>query len=145
MKISHAILAAAAAIAAAGCGSEKCPTENPEVSAMPASCAASPGATVGYPLKLCPTCNQTGITCDVDTSGVGVGSGTIFLDPKAEVCESSSSCPPSCSTQDTVCTFTAPSAQGSYTVSVYNPGSGQTETAPLQVTPGGGSCAIASL
>ncbi len=143
MRTSHAF-AFTLAVALAGCG-DKCPTETPQVSALPTSCTAGAGNPVSYPLRLCPTCNQTGITCDVDMSSVGAGSGTIFLDPKAEACETSGSCPPSCAAQETVCSFTAPGTVGTYKVSVFNPATGSTMEETLQVNVVGGSCTLASL
>lgn len=116
---------------AAGCGGNSCPTETPRIDAIQ-SCTAQPGQTVNVSLRLCPTCNQTGITCDVDTSHAG-SAGLIQLDPVAERCEGSSSCPPSCSQNDAVCTFTAPSTPGSYTLRVFDPFSNGFREGTLEV------------
>jgi hypothetical protein len=129
MKLHYAILAAAAAIAAAGCG-EDCPTETPQVDHI-GSCTASPSAAVSYPVQ---TCEGAGITCDVDLSGVGSGSGTIFLDPRAAVCGGgSTSCPASCSPSQSICSFAAPASPGNYTVSAYDPCTNQTKSGMLTV------------
>ena len=90
MKLRHviAITACAAAVGLSACG-DKCPTETPQVDAV-ANCTARPGSTVTVPLRLCPTCNQTAASCDVDTSQAA-SSGIIQLDPVVEACESASS------------------------------------------------------
>ena len=107
-RIRHAVVAFAFAglLAAAGCA-ERCPTETPQVSELPASCTERPGEPVSFPVRLCPTCNQTGATCDVDLSAVGTSSD-IFLDPRVEVCTGSATCPPACELNTLACTFTAP-------------------------------------
>ncbi len=133
MKLRKAVVVAAA-LAAAACSSEKCPTETPGVNTVSASCTVLSGSTVNYPIKLCPTCNLTNVTCEVDLSAVG--QGQIFLDPKAEACSDSSSCPPSCSFSNDTCAFTAP-AVGNYTVTAYDPGTGTYKTGQLNVVPSG--------
>lgn len=132
-----ALALTAAALAWTGCGTT-CPTETPQVQAVQ-SCTVAPGATVTVNLRLCPTCNQTPITCNADLSAAA-GSGQIHLDPLAEACEGSTSCPPSCSSNTVGCTFQAPSAPGSYTLLVFDPASGNTLTGTLQVTAGPASC-----
>lgn len=128
MKITRAIIAAVAALAAVGCGDE-CPTETPKLDHV-GSCTAQPGATVSYPVQ---TCETLGTACDVDMSGVGNGSGTIFLDPRIQVCDGGGpSCPATCSPTQTTCSFTAP-AQGSYSVSAFDPCTNQTKTGLLTV------------
>src|SRR5512139_3304904 len=113
-----AVAAVAAALAACGTN-DKCPTQSPKLSEV-GNCTVRPSATVSYPLRLCPTCNQTGATCAVDLSAVST-SGDIFLDPTVEACSSSTSCgPATCETNPFTCTFTAPAAEGSYTVTVVN-------------------------
>ncbi len=143
MKTTQA-LAALAFVAAGslviGCGGDSgCPTETPRIDAIQ-SCTAQPGAAVSVRLRLCPTCNLTGISCDVDLSGVS--SGTIFLDPVAERCEGAGSCPPSCSTNEAVCTFTAPSASGSYNLQAFDPATNQVRIAQLDVGTGPVACAF---
>jgi hypothetical protein len=109
-----AIAALAAALAACGTN-DKCPTQSPKLSQV-ADCTARPGATVNYQLQLCPTCNQSGATCNVQMSGTD-----IFLDPTVEACTGSNSCPPpTCDTGVFNCTFTAPTAVGTYNVTVVN-------------------------
>src|SRR5512132_979112 len=102
MRTRDAVVAAAVAFVAAGCGEDTCPTETPQVSQV-ADCTVRPGAAVSYPVQLCPTCN-------VDLSAVGAGA--IFLDPKVEVCSQGNTCPPTCEAAAFACTFTAPSAEG---------------------------------
>lgn len=132
MIVRNAAIAALALLAAA-CGEDTCPTESPQVSQV-ADCTVRPGAAVTYPVQLCPTCNQTGATCDVDTSAVGPGSGDIFLDPKVEVCTAATSCPPTCDVTPFACTFDAPTVEGNYTVSVVNGASGAVVTRTLRVS-----------
>jgi hypothetical protein len=129
---AHRLLIALALVAgfAAGCGGGSCPTETPRIDAIQ-SCTAQPGQTVNVSLRLCPTCNQTGITCEVDTSTVSAG--YIQLDPVAERCEGSSSCPPSCSQNEAVCSFKAPAAPGDYTLRVFDPFTNQTREGTLTV------------
>lgn len=118
MRICTATLAAAVAVLAAGCGNDKCPTESPEVTKL-GSCTALTNENVSFPIQLCPTCNQTLSSCEADLSGVGGGSGTIFLNPTVEACTSSSSCGAGCNLNPTTCTFRAP-APGNYVVSAYD-------------------------
>ncbi len=145
MKKTPQALAALAFVAAGslviGCGGDSgCPTETPRIDAIQ-SCTAQPGATVSVRLRLCPTCNLTGITCEVDLSGVA-SSGTIFLDPVAERCEGTSSCPPACSNNEAVCTFTAPSTSDTYTLQAFDPATNQVRTALLDVGTGPVACAF---
>lgn len=130
--------AAALAFVAAGCGNDKCPTEPPEVSGIPTDCQAATGQAVTYPLHLCPTCNQTFSSCDVQMSG-----NDIFLNPTVEACTSSSSCGAGCSPNTNACTFTAP-APGDYIVSAYDAAHpSQPRTGTLHVLTGGPvSCAF---
>lgn len=140
MRIRIAVTAAAVALVAAGCG-ESCPTESPQVSALAAGCTQVAGQPVDYPVRLCPTCNQTAASCDVDLSQVG--SGTIFLDPKVEACTGSSGCPPACSLNTLTCTFVAPATPGSYSVLAYDPGSNTTRQSTLLVIASGAeSCSL---
>ncbi len=129
---------AAVVVGGAGCPSS-CPLESPQVdpSALPASCTAAAGQPVTYPVRLCPTCNQTSASCDVNLSGVGAGSGPIYLDTKVEACSGSASCPASCQTNPIGCTFNAPAMPGTYTVIVYDGTSGNTQQSQLTVTAGG--------
>jgi hypothetical protein len=146
MRTRNAAIAAALMLAVAGCGDDtSCPTETPQVSALAGSCVQVAGQPVSYPVRLCPTCNQTGATCDVDLSAVGAGSGDIFLDPKVEACMSSASCPPACEVNAITCTFTAPSTPGFYTVIAFDPVSGTTRESDLEVIASGPeSCALAA-
>ncbi len=135
-------LAAAAALAIAGCGSDKCPTESPGVNSV-GSCQALAGATVNFPIRLCPTCNQTLSSCDTDLSAVG--SGQIFLNPVVEACTSSSSCAGAgCSPNPATCTFTAPAAAPAttYTVLVFDPQIQTTRSGSLTIVASSPSCAL---
>lgn len=137
MKTRNALSAAAlsaAALLAAGCGTDTCPTETPKIDAIQ-SCTVAPGATVQVKLRACPTCNQNITRCEVDFQG-----GQIQLDPLAEACDSSTSCPPSCAPDEVVCTFTAPTTPGSYPMFAFNGTSG-TVNGTLDVSSGALSCA----
>lgn len=146
---SRALAAAAALVAAAGlagCG-EKCKTEPVAKVEEAQSCTAAPGAPVSVGVRLCPTCNQTGATCEVDTSQAA--SGIIQLDPVVEACEDVTTCPtqePACQVAPLPCRFSAPAAPGAYEIVVYDP---QTNTLPtvatLEVVAGApSSCAFAA-
>jgi hypothetical protein len=136
MKLRHVVSIAAAvttlALVATGCGTEdSCPTESPDVAAVP-NCTVRPGAAVSYPVQLCPTCNQTGAVCDVDLSAAS--SGDIFLDPRVEACTPSSTCPgtaPACDASPLLCPFTAPTVEGDYVVTLVDASS---PTAPITRT-----------
>jgi len=143
-------LAAAAALAALGtlwgCG-DKCNTEPVAKVDAAQDCTAAPGTPVTVGVRLCPTCNQTGATCDVDTSQVG--SGIIQLDPIVEACQAVTSCAspsPSCQNNPLPCSFTAPMAPDVYDINVYDSATNTFPTiARLTVTPGAPySCAFAS-
>lgn len=137
----------AAAAALAGCpSSEPCPLESPQVSAIPGACTEVAGQPVTYPVRLCPTCNQTGASCVVDLSAVGAGSGDIFLDTKVEACTGSGSCPPSCAVNAISCTFNAPATPGTYNVIALDGATGQpVESVLFVVAPGTPeSCALAA-
>jgi hypothetical protein len=143
-------LAAAAALVAlgglAGCG-EKCNTEPVARVDDAQSCTVSPGAPVTVGVRLCPTCNQTGATCDVDVSQVS--SGIIQIDPIVEACEDVTSCPsptPSCQVAPLPCSFTAPTTPDVYDIRVYDTATNTFPTvATLTVAPGAAaSCAFAS-
>jgi hypothetical protein len=139
-----AVLAAAAfSLVMAGCGTNKCPTENPKISGgasgvpvCTGAAAVQAGATVTVSLRTCPTCNQTTDVCTVLPAG---SDGIIQLDPLVQACTSSSSCPPSCNLQPTTCTFTAPSTPGSYQILVYDPGTGGPIQQPFEVVASGGA------
>ena len=142
MNLRHviAITVCAAAVGLSACG-DKCPTETPQVDAV-ANCTATAGSTVTVPLRLCPTCNQTAASCDVDTSQAA-SSGIIQLDPVVEACESASSCAPGCDPNAINCTFAAPSQPGPYDLIVFNPATNSTITKRLDVVASGGtSCAF---
>jgi hypothetical protein len=129
--IGKAILAAAVvlAVAAGGCGDEKCASESPQVQAV-ADCRAPAGSSMSYELRLCPTCNQnlTGCTVQIEQE-------VIFLNPVVEACTNGSSCGPSCLPNPSTCTFTVPNAPNgtTYTVQVYDPGRGGTTTGTLTI------------
>ncbi len=146
MKTRSAVLVGtlvAAAAGIAGCPSNQCPMESPQVNAngIPTSCTAVAGQSVTYPVQICPTCNQTSATCTADLSAVG--SGSIYLDTKVEACSGSASCPPSCQANPLSCAFTAPSTPGTYQVIVVDGATGNTQTSQLTVnTSGPPSCAL---
>lgn len=136
MRKPFVIAAVAVGLVATGCNEDKCPTESPQVSALAQSCTQRAGEPVTYPVRLCPTCNQTGATCDVDMSAVGNGSGAIFLDPKVEACDVANSCPPACELNAINCTFTAP-APGEYTILAFDPTTNATKESTLVVVASG--------
>jgi len=144
MRIRTATFAAALAFVAAGCGSDKCPTESPAVSVVPTDCQVPAGQAVTYPLRLCPTCNQTLAGCTADMSGANATGGIIFLNPTVEACTNANSCPAACSASAATCTFTPPSTAAgvSYDVQVYDPASAQTKHGTLTFVSGSVSCAI---
>ncbi|HEX9052983.1 MAG TPA: hypothetical protein VF841_20810 [Anaeromyxobacter sp.] len=120
MKTRSAVLLgtlAAVAAGVAGCpSSTSCPLETPQVTALP-TCTEPPNYALSYPVRLCPTCNQTAATCSVQMSGTD-----IFLDLKVEACGDSTSCGGAgCSPGPTVCSFTTP-AEGTYRVSATDAG-----------------------
>jgi hypothetical protein len=147
MKTGHVLsILAFAAVLGAGCG-DKCNTESPaKVSDVPQDCSQmQPGATVTVGIVLCPTCNQTGATCAVDTSQAA--SGFIHLDPTTEACHDASSCgnpSPTCLAGPTPCTFTAPTAAQPYHLVVFDPSTGTTIDRTFTVVNGGSqtSCGI---
>lgn len=115
-----------------GCGGGSCPTETPRIDAIQ-SCTAQPGQSVTVQLRLCPTCNLTGISCDVDTSNAQ-SAGLIQLDPVASRCESATSCGTlACSQNEAPCTFTAPSTPGTYTLRAYDPATNGFKFGALEV------------
>jgi hypothetical protein len=132
---------ATAALAIAGCGqvNNGCPTEPPKVEQVQ-SCTVAPGASVTVKLNVCPTCNQTPVTCSVDMSQVA-SSGIIGLDAIADACQPPSSCPsPSCLTNGVNCTFTAPTTPDTYRLQVYDPATNSTKEGTLTVGSGPFSC-----
>jgi len=142
MKKRTAIVAAALALAAAGCN-EPCKGENVDVvqSTVPASCNVAPSAAVTVSFDVCVRCNNSTPTCRIDASQAG----SIQLDPIAETCDSSSSCPlPSCGVggadlRRLACNFTSP-ASGSVNLVIYDVGQASTITVPLSVTGSSTTC-----
>jgi hypothetical protein len=139
------ILAAAVVLAlfAGGCGDEKCASESPQVDAV-GNCSAVANTAVSFPIRLCPTCNQTLSDCTVDLSDATSAGGTIFLNPTVEACDSASSCGPGCNLNPSTCSFTAPNAAATttYTVLVFDPGSNGTKSGTLTIVPGSPSCQL---
>jgi hypothetical protein len=137
-------LAIAAALAASGCGNNSCPTETPAQVEAVGSCSAPAGTTVNVPVRLCPTCNQSGASCSVDMSQASTG--FIGLDPTVEACSSASSCgntAPACDPNPLTCSVTLPSnASGSYTLVVFDPFSNSQKNGRIDVTSGAPSCAL---
>lgn len=144
MTTVRTVLFCLAALAAAGCGSSKCPMETPGVSRVP-SCTVAPGTTVTVQVQACITCNQSAPSCNVDLSGLG--SRQIFLDPQAEACESVTSCDnSSCASNPLVpCTFTSPSEAGTYTLVAFDPSTNSSRTGTLDVEPNASSSCAFSL
>jgi hypothetical protein len=146
MKIRSAVGIAAVAgfaVGLTGCPADSCSLESPQVGAIPGSCTEVAGQPVNYPVRLCPTCNQTGATCVADVSKA-VTDGVIYLDMKVEACSGGNSCPPpTCLTNATTCTFTAPTTPGTYAVLIYDAGQQTTIQRPLEVIASGAeSCAL---
>lgn len=131
MRGRNAVVAVALAAVVAGCNGETCPTETPKVDAIAGSCQQVTNEPVRYPVRLCPTCNQIVSACDVEISG-----NRVFLDPRVETCDASTSCPPTCEANPSACTFAAP-APGEYIVEAYDPGTGSTQTGTLVVVASG--------
>jgi hypothetical protein len=117
-----------------GCPNDSCSLESPKVQALPAACIELAGQPVSYPVQLCPTCNQTGVSCVPDLSAVNT-SQDIYLDLKAQACSSAESCGggATCQLNATTCDFTAPATPGTYHVIVYDGASGTTITHDLNV------------
>jgi hypothetical protein len=129
----HLAAVAGVAVGLAGCPSETCDLESPQVSALPSSCTQVASQPVSYPVRLCPTCNQFGATCDVTISG-----NEIFVDTKVEACEDSSTCGgPACEVNATTCEFTAPATPGTYAVIAFDGLTGQPREGDLFVIAGG--------
>jgi hypothetical protein len=127
------------AAALAGCpSSTSCPLETPQVTALP-TCTEPPSKDITYPVRLCPTCNQTGATCSVQMSG-----NVIFLDLKVEACADAVSCGGAgCAPGPTNCTFTTPATEGNYSVVATDPGGTVNGTLVVSGTQAA-SCALAS-
>jgi hypothetical protein len=133
------LAAGAALLAATGCG-EKCATETPDVQGVgTCSSGLAAGQPVTVQMRICPTCNQTLPTCDVDIQG-----NVIQLDPLVEACSDSNSCSTSCLVDSISCRFTAPATPGTYTLQVFDPTSGVISVNVNVVAGGGNSCALAS-
>jgi hypothetical protein len=113
-----------------GCpSSNSCPLETPQVNTLP-TCTEPPNYALSYPVRLCPTCNQTGATCAVQMSGQN-----IFLDLKVEACGDSNSCGGAgCSPGPTVCSFTTPAAEGTYNVTATDAGGTRSGTLVVSAT-----------
>lgn len=143
--IGQVVLAAVVlfAVFAGGCGDESCASESPQVEAV-GDCSAVASTSVTFPLRLCPTCNQTLSGCTVDMSDVTATGGTIFLNPTVEACESAASCGPGCNLNPANCSFTAPNAAPNtvYDVLVFDPGTNMTKSGTLTIVPGGPSCLL---
>ncbi len=128
----------AGVLLAPGCGSDtkSCASESPTVNKQTNTCTGvGAGQTVQVSLQICPTCNQSDAECQVDLSAVDTG--IIHLDPLVHACDTSNSCPPSCSASPLTCTFTAPAA-GTYNLFIGD----SPNSVPFTVVGGGtGSCA----
>ncbi len=123
----------------AGCPSDSCPLESPQVGALPGSCTEVAGQPVSYPVALCPLCNLTNASCDVTVAG-----GSIYLDVKMEACSGGGSCPlpPACDASPTRCTFTAPATPGTYPVVIADGQGGQISRTLTVIASGAESCLL---
>ncbi len=113
----------------AGCGtdSSSCATETPQLGQAPSCPALAPNTRVQVSFQICPTCNQTDAECQVDMNGIS--SGIIHFDTLVHACDTSNSCPPSCSQSGVTCSFTTP-GPGNYTLYIGD------STTPYQLTVG---------
>ncbi len=118
----------------AGCDNA-CPTEAPQVSAVPTCSGMKPTGTLTIQIRICPTCNQTAAECQVVPPGVD---GIIQLDPIVQACDPSGSCPPACNLNALSCSFPSPGA-GNYTVLVADPAGGTPIQRDFIVAAGGSS------
>ncbi len=137
---------AAVAVGLTGCPNDSCGPQTPQVSSVPATgCTVNAGQPVTYEVRLCPSCNETGGSCSADMSQVQTG--YIYLDISTQACSGGGSCPaPTCNTNATTCTFTAPNTPGqTYSVVIPN-GQGEPYTRQIQVVSAGTptSCTLAS-
>ncbi len=128
--------AAAAALLAAGCGKDSCPTAAayPQSGQSP-SCTAPAAQQVAITLNMCEACSHTAPTCTPDLSNAGAGSGDIFLDTRWEVCTDNSSCAAQACGSAT-CQFSV--ANGTYTVHALS--ASGTSTFTLNMSGGSPSC-----
>lgn len=135
MRIATVVTAAAVALASAGCN-EPCKSENVDVveASVPPSCSSMAGGVpITVSFEVCVRCNEATPTCRVDAQG-----GGILLDPMAEACDDSSSCPlPSCAfpggtdLATVSCAFTAPASD--FTLLIYDAGQGTTIPVAFEV------------
>ena len=133
-------LAAVAALplALAGCDN-KCPTENPKIATVPTCPTMAAGAPVTVTLRVCPTCNLSAPECSVVLPNA-TDPVTIQLDPIMQACDPANSCPPdnSCALNSAVsCSFTTPSASGTYQLLVFDPATGSPVVRDFTVASGG--------
>jgi hypothetical protein len=141
------VVALAAALGAAGCGSKGCNDATPPVGTLNTSggCTAQAGAPVTVSFHVCPLCDQGPASCIVHAENAAAG--TITLEPVSEVCDPNSSCPiitaPSCTIPTLNCQFTAPATSSPVTVTIVTP-TGQ-ETFQLAVSGSGTSPVVCSL
>lgn len=148
MTTRQTLIAAAAALSlvAVGCG-EKCNEETPpvETASLKASCDdMAPNTAVTVTIPVCPTCNQGTPTCTYRADNLAAG--IIQLEPLAEACESSNSCPPvnpaSCPAQPLACEFVTPVAEATYTLTIVT-ADGSTIDKGFPIAAGGGTtCAL---
>jgi hypothetical protein len=134
MRTRSALAAIAAALLAAGCGKDACPTAAayPQSGQTPA-CSAPAVQQVAVTLNMCEACSHTAPTCTPDLSSVGTGE--IFLDTRWEVCTDNSSCAAQACGSAT-CQFSV--ANGTYTVHALSQSG--TSTFTLTMTGGSPSC-----
>jgi hypothetical protein len=137
-RSAYALLAAAGLVLATGCASDStsCASETPQVQGVDGGTCSrmEPGATVQVRFAICPKTCQTDPSCNVDVQATYVQ-----LDPVVHTCDPSS-CSLSCDVASNItCTFTTPSAEGSYPLYVIDSNGAQL-TATLEVGGSGISC-----
>ncbi len=134
MRTRSVLVSMGAALLAAGCGKESCPTAAayPQTGQTPA-CSEPAVQQVSITLQMCEACSHTSPTCTPDLSSVGTNE--IFLDTRWEVCTDNSSCAAqACGTA--TCTFSV--GNGTYTVHALTQSG--TSTFTLNMSNGAPSC-----
>jgi hypothetical protein len=96
LERSLAPTAAAAALALAACGTDRCPMETAYVdeATVPASCTEL-STTYSFTIGLCEDCRYTSPSCEADVLSVPAGGrpGEVFLATQWQVCADDQGCP----------------------------------------------------
>lgn len=119
MRIGNAVVAAALALAAAGCGGDSCPTDAAFAEPgqdMGGACSAPAPQQVSIAVELCEACSHTSPTCEADLTALATRE--ILLDTRWDICTDDSSCSGRACASVT-CTFAVP--EGQYTVYTLAP------------------------